>query len=280
MNRLTPDVIDALAAAEPVANEMRRSSTEWSLTSAVAEVTSLWASTSRSLDTARDGLYNFLGATYEHALRVAADEGSLRDLRNQVRLAYTSKKQAACIVSASPDALLLLAALGVRQGSLRSKYRALLDKAAHEQVPRDRESFKVWLRSSGGVVKALRDAMSAASVKPQGTAGARAVDNDAIIRGLLLTRTVTGMLPIHMIGNKPPSDAFHVVVYRSEGNALVPCYETDQTKVVREVLRLVASLIEAPVSTDVANVPPPVSPTSPTNIGADLNPALALRKVA
>jgi len=160
MDSSTYSVIEDPLTSERPDNATPTSSEDWSLTAAVAEVTSLWTNTSRSIVAARTGLYIFLGATYEHAHNVQRNSSALHELRLEVRRQFSSDRQKKRIGSASAEELLLVSALGVNQGSLRSKYKALFAKAANEQIPRDRESFKFWLWSNGGIVKALRDAVS------------------------------------------------------------------------------------------------------------------------
>jgi hypothetical protein len=139
----------------------------WTLVDALAEVDNLWRSTGSAVLSARESLYDFLGATYEHAQLIAGKPATLLELRATVRHLYDSDKQKKVVESAPAAQLLLTMALGVAQGSLRSKYKALLARAAGEGVPSDRESFKGWLRHNGGVVLALKDGVDSGVRKPR-----------------------------------------------------------------------------------------------------------------
>lgn len=96
------------------------------VTAALSEVRGLWNSTEGYLSSTRDSLYDFLAATHEHALRIADDRAALGELRAYVRTQYTDDKQKTRIQKASSVELLLTAAMGVPQSSLRSKYKTLL----------------------------------------------------------------------------------------------------------------------------------------------------------
>jgi hypothetical protein len=224
MDSSTYSVIEDPLTSERPDNATPTSSEDWSLTAAVAEVTSLWTNTSRSIVAARTGLYIFLGATYEHAHNVQRNSSALHELRLEVRRQFSSDRQKKRIGSASAEELLLVSALGVNQGSLRSKYKALFAKAANEQIPRDRESFKFWLWSNGGIVKALRDAVSDDAPPPRPVRSIRPFKSCA--GDLLKTRTTK---PIEKrMFDKQPHDGFVIVLFYIDP-------QTKQTRLMAEL---------------------------------------------
>jgi hypothetical protein len=151
----------------------------WTLSSALSEVKGLWNSTETAIQSARESLYEFLGATYEHAQLVSRSPVALGELRSTVRRQYVSDHHKKRAEQAPAEELILTVALGIGQGSLRSKYKALLSKALDEEVPFDRESFIDWLRNTGGIVKALQETISSPDRKVAPTAHKRSFDSCA-----------------------------------------------------------------------------------------------------
>jgi hypothetical protein len=156
------------------------SPTASTLTDTLLELKDLWSSTNRALEASRESLYGFLGVTYERAASISLDNAALTELRSIVRRAYESDRDKKRVASASAEELLLVAALGIPQGSLRSKYKRLLATARDEGVPADRDSFRHWLKRTGGIVNALRDAIDeSAPATPSRSSAARSFDSCA-----------------------------------------------------------------------------------------------------
>lgn len=193
--------------------------TDLKVSTALDEVRGLWTSH-------RSSLYEFLGVVYEYAKSISKDKVALDELRQIVRERHINPKRARSVDVKEPVELILKASMGAEQPSLRSHYKRLLKKASAEGVLPNRESFKVWLEKSGGIVETLSSRR----------AGPRR--NDAIpkFRCRLLSRKIEGMSPIPMIGNTPPADTFVLAIYREECGRLLPCFVTDDTSDVNALL--------------------------------------------
>lgn len=124
-----------------------------------------WHQTEAAIQSSREGLYNFLGLTYQYAVEIGSDDDRVTALRRTVRALYESDTQKKKIGEKSAAELLLAASMGIEQAALRSKYKKLLVSAAKDKVPADVESFKNWLTQSGGVVSALKATVGGLSTK-------------------------------------------------------------------------------------------------------------------
>jgi len=127
----------------------------------ISYLNGLWSSTTAALNSSRDALYDFLGATYELSKRIALDEAMKIQLQDHVRVLYTSDRQKNSVKNKSVDELLLAAAMGIDAASLRSKYKKILLNASKAAIDPDIESFKAWLKETGGIVNALLGAVQA-----------------------------------------------------------------------------------------------------------------------
>ncbi len=134
---------------------------------AIADLRDLWSATDGLVRSSRDSLYEFLGVTYEFAEGLGADSALVIDLRLSVRTLYDGDKEKNAVKKKSVAELLLAASMGIEAASLRSKYKRILTNACAAEVPPDRESFKVWLRGTGGIVDALK--VTAGALKPNDT---------------------------------------------------------------------------------------------------------------
>jgi hypothetical protein len=132
------------------------------LRDAISILQSLWTDTDAMAKSSRDALYDFLGVTYEFSKTLGTDGPVVQALRGSVRDLYANKSKKQAVSDKSVVELLLAASMGLSQAGLRSKYKRILENASDADVNPDRESFKVWLRASGGVVKALAATLSAA----------------------------------------------------------------------------------------------------------------------
>lgn len=138
---------------------------------AIADLRDLWAATDGLLRSSRDSLYEFLGVTYEFSNGLSADSALVGDLRLSVRALYNSDKEKSAAAKKSVEELLLAASMGIEQASLRSKYKRILLNASAASVSPARESFKLWLTESGGVVNALRATVGA--LRPKDASAAK-----------------------------------------------------------------------------------------------------------
>jgi hypothetical protein len=209
MNNVTPLLRGPLPAANDGQTTRPAPTADWSLCTALDEVTRLWTSTDNALHSAREGLYEFLGATYEHAARLSGNAAALDDLRATVRRQYASDAQKRRAERASPAELLLAAALGLEQASLRSKYKRLLARADDGGVPADRASFKGWLRKTGGIVDAFGAAIEAPAPKTPLQSGPRSFESCA---GDLLRHLDSKPVETRSFA-KEPYQRFAIVLY-------------------------------------------------------------------
>ena len=136
-------------------------STDPTLKDALSELTDLWSTTNSMVRSSRDALYEFLGATYQFSKPIGDNDTLVKDLRASVRAQFTDDKQKQSVSKKHVRELLLAASMGIKQASLRSKYKRILANAEAAQVPPDRESFKGWLERVGGIVSALASAVRA-----------------------------------------------------------------------------------------------------------------------
>jgi hypothetical protein len=155
---------------------------------AISVLQSLWTDTDAMAKSSRDALYDFLGVTYEFSKRLSLDGPIVQALRSLVRDLYTNKSKKKAVSDKSVVELLLAASMGLSQAGLRSKYKRILENATG--VDPDRESFKVWLRDSGGIVKALSVTVAAvACTSPSSSASTGETEqSDSSVAGDLIAR--------------------------------------------------------------------------------------------
>jgi len=152
LNNATNTPINILTAkqSKSTAAQTRTSSTD--VTTAVSELRNLWETTGSHVRSSRESLYDFLGRTYELSRKLEGDCAATKALKMYVCNMHTKVKG---VARKSPAELLLVASMGAEQFALRSKYKRLFLNATTKKVPPDSESFKDWLETSGGLVKAL-----------------------------------------------------------------------------------------------------------------------------
>lgn len=189
----------------------------------------------------RDALYEFLGKTYEAANVISKNTNQIAELRDYVRGIFVGKKEKTSVAKKVTFDLLLIACIGTGSASLRSKYLKILKRAEEALIPRNTDAFKVWLRSSGGVVKAQQALLEfSATVAPKKSVPT--IDIDTVIADLT-------------VRNKefPPSNercatehnGFSVVLYYTDPTTgkCLRVSEVSELNCVRSVLRAAHNLI-------------------------------------
>jgi hypothetical protein len=144
--------------------------TDVSLNAAITALRGAWSQTEAAFQSSRDGLYEFLGLTYQYASEIGSEDDRVTRLRLGVRAMYDGDSQKATVAKKTVGELLLAASMGIEQAPLRSKYKKLFDNAAKEGVAGDVESFKAWLLKSGGIVNALKATVGGLSMQKTGKA--------------------------------------------------------------------------------------------------------------
>ncbi len=134
----------------------RNEAADISLRSAITALRSAWSQTEAAFQSSRDGLYEFLGLTYQYSSEIEFDPESVASLRLDIRAMYDGDSQKTAVARKTVAELFLAASMGIEQAPLRSKYKKLLENAKKDGVPGDVESFKAWLSKSGGIVNALK----------------------------------------------------------------------------------------------------------------------------
>lgn len=142
--------------------------TDEPLSAAITTLRGAWSQTDAAFQSSREGLYAFLGLTYQYASDIDRDDDRVTQLRLCVRSMYDGDSQKATVAKKTVSELLLAASMGIEQGPLRSKYKKLLEKAAKDGVEGDVGSFKTWLLNSGGIVTALKATVGSLSTNASG----------------------------------------------------------------------------------------------------------------
>jgi hypothetical protein len=238
---------------------------DWTLSAALAEVSGLWKSADTGLETARQNLYGFLGAIYEHAAVISTDPAALASLRAQALLRCGSGKQRKIVGRAAPAELLLMVALSSpSQGSLRSKYKAVLAQASNERVPANRESFKAWLKNNGGIVKALRDAVG--NPERTGREPANRCSFESCADSLLSDLTLNSIEERDL--TKFPYKGFTVVLFYVEPDTgrIYMMSELTNAKLVEQAVRLASEQQVPAIANDSAEQGCGISSASPRKL--------------
>ena len=226
------------------------------LRDAIAVLQSLWTDTDAMTKSSRDALYDFLGATYEFSKTLSSDGPVVQALRGSVRDLYTNKSKKKAVANKNVIELLLAASMGLSQAGLRSKYKRILESATRADVIPDSESFKVWLRDTGGIVKALSLTVAAMTrTAPSSSSSTGETEqSDCSVAGDLIARCTSPDWKSPLVGGNYLG--FKVgLFYLDEGTGkMMQVALISQKSIVRSAMRMAVKGIASaiPTATNIA----------------------------
>jgi hypothetical protein len=127
----------------------------------VKKLTTDFTNTEAMLGSAREALYGYLGDAYCLAAELSRDPIATECLRSFCSSQLRSQNCTVSLKNRNHVQLILLASIGNRYASLRTKYGKVLRLALSEEVAEDSTSFIAWLRARGGVVRVLQSLATA-----------------------------------------------------------------------------------------------------------------------